>query len=386
METSIELRIIRCVRELVKLARENNGVVNANVDLSEQNISSLPEEIIEIRGWLYCIFCPRLVSLGNLQSVGNQLNCSNCPRLTSLGNLQSVGYHLDCSNCSKLSSLGNLQTVGCSLICYNCPRLTSLGNLQSVGSWLDCSDCPKLASLGNLNWVGGSIECYDCPNLSSLGNLQSVGDDLNCSDCPELVTLGNLQTIDGCLWCYNCPLADDEQSLLKVVKRAIWLKCDARGRRHCQDGHAFISKDRRPEYFWHDVRVPAFVILRPDSITLSQINNERNAEVRRVMIFRYGLERYLKDVGGEQIDHDPRFGTLWRILIDNRPVFMLEVINSTPEDDGSFKHYFLSVAPTCNSNPALPEGSPMDSSYKAAWSLHRIIWGLGIPYNPKVET
>ncbi len=324
MTQSTELRIITSIEELTMHARSNNGIVDRTVDLSRQNISSLPEEVKEIRGSLFCHDCPQLVSLGNLQSVDGWLNCHDCPQLVSLGNLQSVGLWLSCFNCPRLMSLGSLQTVGGGLDCYNCLQLTSLGHLKSVRSRIDCT---------------------------------------------------------------NSPLVNDKQSLLRVAEDTIILKRDTQNRLHCQDGCATISSAHEPEFYWHGVKVPSFVILHPESISLSyHINFERNAEVRRVMILRYGLDRYLKDAGGTLIDYDPSYGKLWQIIVGDRPVFMLEVINSSPEADGTFKHYFLSVPPTCSGNPALPKDSPMDSSYKAVWSLHRIIWGLGIPYKPSIET
>lgn len=344
MATSTVLKIITTIEELTNHARLNSGVVDATVDLSRQNITSLPEEVTEIRGSLYCHNCPQLVSLGNLQSVAWGLYASDCPQLVSLGNLVSVGGGLFCNNCSQLVSLGKLQSIGGTFACYYNPQLSSLGNLEFVGGVFSCGNCPKLASFGSLKYVHGWLNCADSP------------------------------------------LANDPQSLLKVVQGHIYLKCDRQGRHHCQDGCAIISKSHGEEFYWHGVKVPGFVILHPESITLAHINNEANAEVRRVMIFRYGLDRYLQDAGGTLIDDHPRFGKLWRISIEHRHAFMLEVVNSSAESDGSFKHYFLSVAPTCSGNPALPEGSPMDSSYKAAWSLHRIIWGLGIPYDPSVET
>jgi hypothetical protein len=39
---------------------------------------------------------------------------------------------------------------------YNCTNLTSLGNLTSVGGELDLSFC-EIESLGNLTSVGGSL-------------------------------------------------------------------------------------------------------------------------------------------------------------------------------------------------------------------------------------
>jgi hypothetical protein len=96
----------------------------------------------------------------------------------------------------------------------------------------------------------------------------------------------------------------------------------------------------------HGVRVPENIILQPESITVQQIETERNAEMRRVMIERYGQARYLLDSGAVEI-HSDDFGTLYRKEMPNdEALVMVKVVNSTPEPDGSFKDYFLRVPPT----------------------------------------
>jgi hypothetical protein len=103
----------------------------------------------------------KIESLGNLTSVGGNLDLYNCTNLTSLGNLTSVGGHLGLSY-SNVKSLGNLTSVGGSLGLYNCTNLTSLGNLTSVGGELDLSFC-KIESLGNLTSVGGNLYLKHTP-------------------------------------------------------------------------------------------------------------------------------------------------------------------------------------------------------------------------------
>ncbi len=91
--------------------------------------------------------------------------------------------------------------------------------------------------------------------------------------------------------------------------------------------------------------VPAFVVVRPDWITVKHIETEENVEVRRVMIERYGQARYLVDSGAERISMDD-YGTLYRREIaGDEPIVMVKVVNSTAEPDGSFKDYFIRVPP-----------------------------------------
>ena len=67
-------------------------------------------------------------------------------------------------------------------------------------------------------------------------------------------------------------------------------------RLHCED-HAAIESDLENLYFWHGVMVPAFVVVRPDWITIEMIRKEENQEVRRVMIERMGWERFCDSAG-----------------------------------------------------------------------------------------
>jgi hypothetical protein len=85
------------------------------------------------------------------------------------------------------------------------------------------------------------------------------------------------------------------------------------------DRHAAVESEVEELYFWHGVRVPAFVVLRPDRITVGHIDREANAEVRRVMVERYrhgeevhGAAAFIRDAGAVGLDHDERYGTLWR--------------------------------------------------------------------------
>jgi hypothetical protein len=98
-------------------------------------------------------------------------------------------------------------------------------------------------------------------------------------------------------------------------------------------------------WHWHGIPVPESVILNPEKITSSQIDKEANAEVRRVMIERYGYGRYLAK---SPIIHEDETGKLRkRRNKKGDEIAVVEVINGTPEPDGSRNRYFLSVPPEC---------------------------------------
>lgn len=128
-----------------------------------------------------------------------------------------------------------------------------------------------------------------------------------------------------------------------VAERYSRLKLDNRNRLHCEDGPAVAYPDGWKIYAIDGVLLPAHMIERPDELTVDVIDAEPNVEVRRIMIRRFGKERYLRDCTRGTVDD---FGALWMRRPANRePVALLEVINSTAEPDGTFKEYLLRVPP-----------------------------------------
>ncbi|OGT54432.1 MAG: hypothetical protein A3E01_02980 [Gammaproteobacteria bacterium RIFCSPHIGHO2_12_FULL_63_22] len=190
---------------------------------------------------------------------------------------------------------------------------------------------------------------------------------------------------------------------LMVATRPAAVRTDDRRRLHCEDGPAFVWLDDVRDHYWHGVYVPDFVVEAPSKITVALIDAEQNAEVRRVMIDRYrhgeeikGAAAFLRDAGAIRLDHDERWGTLWRREVTgDEPIVVLEVVNRSREPDGSFKHYWLRVHPQLL---PLPPGDWNDemkaeflrkqkpqavTAHNAVASLHGL---RGEEYSPAVET
>src|SRR5439155_17178448 len=72
---------------------------------------------------------------------------------------------------------------------------------------------------------------------------------------------------------------------------------DDRGRLHSIDGPAVWFADGYSLYAVHGVRVPERVIRAPESLGVQEVLNESNAEVRRVMVERFGAERLILESG-----------------------------------------------------------------------------------------
>jgi hypothetical protein len=144
------------------------------------------------------------------------------------------------------------------------------------------------------------------------------------------------------------------QNICWVSERHHILERDERGRLHSLTGPACAYPDGWGIYAVHGVRVPADIIEDRSSITVARIEAETNAEVRRVMIDLYGPKRYLEDSGAVVVQELPadhhivglRTARLLRKEVaDDETIVLVDLLNSTPEPDGTVKRYQLRVDP-----------------------------------------
>jgi hypothetical protein len=149
---------------------------------------------------------------------------------------------------------------------------------------------------------------------------------------------------------------------------------DGRWQLHCEDGPAMAFGDGYAIHAVHGVRVPGWMIEHPDRLTAAHITKEPNAEIRRIMLTRFGEARYLDAIGATPLDASD-FGTLYQVpLTDDEPLTLVKVINATPEPDGSFKPYFLRVQPECR--PMLADQTFGDAQELTALNAVASTFGL----------
>ncbi|KIF00412.1 hypothetical protein PL81_41350, partial [Streptomyces sp. RSD-27] len=135
------------------------------------------------------------------------------------------------------------------------------------------------------------------------------------------------------------------ERLAVVCERPVELHRDEAGRLDRADGPALAFPDGFALHAWRGMPVPAGFLDGLGGLTPERIRGEENAELRRVMLEHYGYERYLDASGAEPVHRDEA-GVLWRIpLPDDEDVVMVEVVNSTPEPDGTHRTYWLRVPP-----------------------------------------
>ncbi|MFJ9682811.1 DUF6745 domain-containing protein [Streptomyces sp. NPDC101194] len=135
------------------------------------------------------------------------------------------------------------------------------------------------------------------------------------------------------------------ERVVVISERPEALHRDEAGRLDRGDGPALAYRDGFALHAWRGMPVPAEFLAELNSLTPERIREEENAELRRVMLEFYGYDRYLGESGAEPVHRDET-GVLWRIALDgDEDVVMVEVVNSTPEPDGTSRTYWLRVPP-----------------------------------------
>ncbi len=161
-----------------------------------------------------------------------------------------------------------------------------------------------------------------------------------------------------------------------VCEYPVHSRLDAEHRFHDENGPALKFADEFAAHFWHGRRVTRETIESPQSITVEQIEKEKNVETRSILVERYGLERFIIDSGARKI-HEDECGVLYHKVftshdsLTDEPLVVVMVDNSTPEPDGTRQRFFLRVPPTIKS------------------AREAVAWTFGLDeddYNPTIES
>lgn len=133
-----------------------------------------------------------------------------------------------------------------------------------------------------------------------------------------------------------------------IADRPVTQSVDEQRRLHCATGPAMAFGDGFAIWSWHGVRVTQQIIETPDTLTVEGIRGESNAEVQRIMIERFGWDRYLDATQAVLLDSDvdnSGRGTLrglYRTMI--REIQPATVLVCTCDSTG--KTFHLEVPPT----------------------------------------
>lgn len=92
-----------------------------------------------------------------------------------------------------------------------------------------------------------------------------------------------------------------------ISEKPIRLVTELRGTRyvaHSLDGPTHEYADGWKIWHIDGIRVTEKIVMEPETITLDEIKDEQNAELRRVLRQQYGEGRYLRDTGAKLVDMD----------------------------------------------------------------------------------
>jgi hypothetical protein len=173
------------------------------------------------------------------------------------------------------------------------------------------------------------------------------------SDLSQLRQWGKLA--ENAFWVYpfeKVCFVSDRPSIFNMENQ------NGRYQLHSDNAPAIGFSDGYEHYYYKGVHVEEQIIMQPDTITVGQIQNERNAEVRRVMLERYRLSEqvsgevsgealFIKDVGIEPQASD-EYGTVYlKSFSDDEALCYVKV--TCPS---TARVYWLRVDPSVYDNQA----------------------------------
>lgn len=170
--------------------------------------------------------------------------------------------------------------------------------------------------------------------------IEVASDVLDIPEAAELMPWAALAKTCG----YCLPL----ERTCYLTERPHFIKTDAGGLLHADEGAAVAwPSGAMPMWRWHGLPVAEHVMAPVETMDARRIRRERSVIQRDVMIERFGLEKFMRECGAKPA-HGDEAGTLWVVKhpIPRRRVAAVEVVNGTPEADGSYRRYFLRVPNT----------------------------------------
>lgn len=214
--------------------------------------------------------------------------------------------------------------------------------------------------------------CYETYRMVSGGNMWSslaaylsfFKDKANLSKdiLNRLDIFEKLSTHAGYYWCHD--------DFVIVSDRPKFIKTDSQKRSHSFDGCFVEWRDGSGLYAIHGQSVPAYICETPrDGFTKEMILGEQNADYRRFIIEKIGIEKAIEILGAEVVDtYDSSVGGKYELL-------MIDY-------DGRGKRQYLKMQ-----NPSLKdvvhiEGVSTDCKTVKDAIMYR--WGLKKFVEPKV--
>ncbi len=188
----------------------------SNLDIDESRYEILPDLSIKVNGNLD-LSNTQITSLPDNLSVGRNLNLSNT-QITSLPDNLTIGGDLYLSN-TQITSLPDNLSVGRNLNLSN-TQITSLPDNLTVEGWLDLRNT-QITSLPDNLTIGGDLYLRNT-QITSLPDNLSVGGGLYLNNTP-ITSLPDNLSVGGGLYLSNTPITSLPPSL-KVKGKIVGFK------------------------------------------------------------------------------------------------------------------------------------------------------------------
>jgi hypothetical protein len=258
-----------------------------------------PPRRMRINGHLDLANSPWLRELPS-ELVANSIDVSNCANLrslprrvkcqelvvarTSISQLEhglEIG-RIDASDCRLLQRVDALRAPELRL--RGCTLLNQLSEGLEVRR-LDLSGCTRLATLpASVAATLWNLDVSGCTNLDTLPNGLTQLRTLNVQGCTKLASLPDDIRIQS-----SIDVADSALTTLPYSLRSV-------------------------RVLWRGMVVPDRIAFDPESITVDEVLHEQNLELRRVLIERIGMDRFIADAQAQTIDNDTDAGGARRLL------------------------------------------------------------------------
>ncbi|MGJ4926013.1 DUF6745 domain-containing protein [Bradyrhizobium sp. HKCCYLS2038] len=257
----------------------------------------------------------------DLTTVGHRIRCRDMilanTAVEAIPDDVQVTQHLDVTACRNLKRLPRGLKVA-RLTARTCLALDTLPNGLNVG-YLDLTGCTALRVLpADLVVRHGALMLRGCLQVPALpGSIRQIAH-LDISGCPAITNVPPSLMVTASIDVGGSGLTAMPPHLADVPIR------------------------------WYGVPVDERIAFRPETLDVQEILGQHNAELRRVMMERFGFEQFMSRAKAEVLDSDRDSGgprSLLRVAVPNdEPLVCVSVICPSTK-----RQFMLRVPPTMRS-------------------------------------
>jgi hypothetical protein len=296
-------------------------------------VATIPEGV-QVHGDIVFRHCP-IESVPDGLTVRKTLRLPGSRRLKRVPPGLSVPEKLDLADCTAVEEIPAGLRVGHSLKLRGCTSLRSLPEGLQVPYTLDLRGCTALTALPRGMRVGLAFRDRARPvgRTRTAGFAGAIVPALRLADCTRLTELPDDIEVGGPIEVAGSALRELPASLAGA------------------------------QVMWRGVLVPPDVVFHPERLAALDILRQPNAELRRVMLERVGLERVLADAGALRRDDDTDPGGERRLVY----VPVLNHCYLVCQCPSTARRYLLRVPPgtqTCRAAAAWMAGYSDPERYK----------------------